>query len=85
MRRGTCVKCGAATVRAAPNGVQLGEHVQAVVRPDLAPGFRGFVRSHATDAWTYACTTCGYFEHYLLDPQALAFVAHSWRPVPVSG
>lgn len=81
MRRGTCVKCGSTTVRAAANGVQLGEHPFAVLRPNIGPGFRGVVRTHRTDIWTFLCTTCGYTELYVLDPEALAFATEQWGQV----
>ena len=84
MRRGTCGKCGAATVRAAANGMALGEYEWAVLRPHLEPGFRGIVRPHKSDLWTYACTTCGYVELHLIDPAALAYVTENWLPVPVT-
>jgi hypothetical protein len=83
MRRGTCVKCSAATVRAARNGVRLGEYEHASLRPHLEPGFRGIVRPQPADLWTYVCTTCGYLELHLIDASALAYVTESWLPVPV--
>lgn len=86
MRRGTCVKCGAATVRAAANGIDLGTAgVRALLRPHLEPGFRGAVRSQPADLWTFACTTCGFVEQYVLDPQAIAFIQQSWMPIPPAG
>ncbi|MBP7631552.1 MAG: hypothetical protein KA758_13950 [Acidimicrobiales bacterium] len=85
MRRGACVKCGSATVRAARNGVDLSGGqggVKARLRPDLPVDFRGMVRTHDTDVWAFACTTCGYLELQLFDPAALAFVTERWQPVP---
>ena len=84
MRRGTCVKCGATTVRAAANGMQLGDHEQAALRPHLEPGFRGAIRRQPAQLWTYACTTCGYVELHLIDPAALGYIAQQWLPVPVA-
>lgn len=81
MRRGTCPKCSATTVKAASNGLQLGEHPQAVLRTHVEPGFRGIRRNQPVDLWTYVCTTCGYVELHLLDPAGLAFVAENWAHV----
>jgi hypothetical protein len=40
------------------------------------------VRTHDADVWAFACTTCGYLELQFFDPEALAFVAERWQPVP---
>jgi hypothetical protein len=83
MRRGTCVKCGAAAVRAGRNALELGESLEVRLRPHLEPTFRGAVRPFATqDLWTYACTTCGYLELHLLDAAALSFIRERWLEVP---
>ena len=83
MRRGVCPKCGSATVRAARNGIDTGQTgITAVLRPDLPPDFRGVVRTHRADLYAYCCTSCGYVELHLPDPDDLAFVAQSWTPVP---
>ena len=34
---------------------------------------------HAVD--TYICTRCGYFEHYVADPEKLSEVANTWGQV----
>jgi hypothetical protein len=83
MRRGICVKCGAATVRAAANGIDHGTAgVKAVLRPHLEPGFRGVVQSQQADLWSFACTSCGYVEQYVLDPVGIAFIQQRWMPIP---
>ncbi|NLV56498.1 MAG: hypothetical protein GXY13_12895 [Acidimicrobiales bacterium] len=83
MRHGTCIKCGAATVRAAKNGVEMGERTgRTFVRPHLDAGFRGIVRNQPVDLWAFACATCGYLELHLLDPPALSFIAERWVEVP---
>jgi hypothetical protein len=83
VRRGICVKCGAATVRAARNGIGFsGGSPQGVLSPDLAPGFRGAVRNQQTDFWVFGCTTCGYLELYVLDPAGLSFMEQTWTPIP---
>lgn len=77
------MKCGAATVRAAANGLETGSAgVKARLRPHLEPGFRGAVQLQQADLWHFACTSCGYVEQYLLDPQAIAFITQSWMPIP---
>jgi hypothetical protein len=76
------VKCGADSVYAAANGVQFGDAGQVAIAPNLQPGFRGAVRRHRTDLWSFACTRCGHLEFQLLDPAALGFIAQQWSPVP---
>lgn len=83
MRRGICVKCGAATVRAAKNGLAMGERPdQTFLRPNIGPDFRGMVRNQGTDLWAFGCTTCGYLELFVLEAGGLAFMEQSWAPVP---
>jgi hypothetical protein len=84
MRRGTCVKCGATEVRAARNGLRLGEYHQPQLNPHLEPGFRGAVRSLNTEVWVYGCTACGYLELHTFDPAALQLMGETWLPVPVT-
>jgi hypothetical protein len=80
-----CVKCGAATVRAARNGIELSDHsARTRLRPNLPPDFRGAVRLAPADLWAYACITCGYVELFVLDPEGLAFIAQQWSPVPAA-
>ena len=83
MRRGSCVKCGSATVRAAKNGVEMGDQPsRTFLRPHVGPGFRGMVRNQEAELWAFACTTCGYLELHLVDPSSLAFIAQQWVEVP---
>ncbi|MFD0359848.1 hypothetical protein ACFQZZ_00050 [Nocardia sp. GCM10030253] len=54
--------------------------------PAIEPGFRGIRQGHNTHGmWQFICTTCGYLEMYVIDPEALGFVARTWSPVPVVG
>jgi hypothetical protein len=70
-------------VRAARNGVEMGEHPSAThLRPHLEPGFRGMVRTHGAELWAFACTTCGYLELHVLDAASLAYIAEHWVAVP---
>ena len=84
MRRGTCVKCGAATVRAAENGIVTGEFNDTSLRPHVGPDFKGAVRRKAVSMWAFACTTCGYVELHLIDPAAIAFITEKWVEVPAA-
>ena len=85
VRHGICVKCGAARVRAARNGIGLsGGSPQGVLVPDLPPGFRGAVRNQQVDFWVFGCVTCGYLELYMLDPNGLAYMDQHWTPVPTT-
>lgn len=84
MRDGRCVRCGATTVRAARNGIELGERPsQTYFRPHLDPGFRGIVRSHPGEVWNLLCTTCGHLEWAIYDPATIAYINEHWMPVPV--
>jgi hypothetical protein len=76
------VKCGAATVRAAKDGIQMGESTHTSLRPNIGPGFRGILRLHPTELWTFGCTSCGYVELFVLDPGGTAFMEQNWAPVP---
>lgn len=83
MRRGVCVKCGAATVRAARNGIETGQTGESsVLRPDVPPDFRGMALPHRADLWSFCCTSCGYVELHLPRPEDLAWVAQHWSEVP---
>lgn len=83
MRNGTCIKCGNATVHAARNALSLGGRHSASLYPQIEPGFRGIVTGHQTDGiWQFACGTCGYFEMYVLDAEAIAFIRQAWRLLP---
>ena len=62
-------------MRAAENGIEMGEHATPHLRPHLGPAFRGIVRNQAVKLWAFCCTTCGYVELQLLDPAAIAFVS----------
>jgi hypothetical protein len=83
MRDGCCTKCGASTIRAAKNGVDISERgMQAQLRPNVSEGFRGIVRNHPADIWNFVCLTCGYLEWGIYDPAALAYINEQWTAVP---
>jgi hypothetical protein len=84
MRRGICGKCGSSTVRAAENGVVMGESPgRTFLRAPLEPGDRGWVPHTEAKVWAFACTTCGYLELHVLDPVGIGYIAERWAPVPV--
>lgn len=74
MKRGVCVKCGAETVFAKDNGIFFGKH-GVVVRT-------GMLLLARTRLRPLVCTTCGYFELYIADPQKLSDVAKKWQHIP---
>jgi hypothetical protein len=82
MRNGICVKCGAATVKTAKNGIMVGERPEPVIRPHLERGFRGIARSHSGEVWVFVCMTCGYLEWAIYDPATLGFIDDKWQAVP---
>jgi transcription elongation factor Elf1 len=84
MRQGVCAKCGGTAIRAATNGLAIGSSARVGLRPHLEAGYRGAVRVHQTDLWTFACTTCGHLEMYVLDPAALDYIDQNWAPVTAS-
>ena len=80
MRSGRCVKCGAETVRAARNGIsRQSQHTTMFAHMEGPP--RGMVRPEAGQAWQFACTSCGYLEWWVLDPQTIQFIEGNWMPV----
>jgi predicted RNA-binding Zn-ribbon protein involved in translation (DUF1610 family) len=86
VRNGRCPTCGSTTIRAARNGLQLGENYAIGIRPHRAPDEQGVFRAHRTeDIWAFVCTTCGALELYVIDEQALAFIRERWVEVPPTG
>ncbi len=75
MRSGRCPKCGQATVhRPGPN--------QGLGYGGSGVGVRaGEILVWPTPLEQYICTTCGWFESYLADPDKLARVAAHWPHV----
>lgn len=82
MRRGVCIKCGTATVRAAANGIPTSEQPDTFLRPHVGPEFKEAIRRRSVDMWAFACTSCGYVELHLIDPRAIEFITESWVEVP---
>lgn len=84
MRRGVCPKCGYQTVRHGPAAMYVGTHPSTTTAHVMVPQ-RVLPTTEASPVDTFLCTYCGYFEQYLVSPAALAFAAHFWAPVPLSG
>lgn len=81
MRRGTCVKCQNATVIAARNAIS-DQSSHTPMWPHAEGRRRGMVRASQNQVWQFACTTCGYLEWWVLDPETLADMQSSWVAVP---
>jgi predicted nucleic-acid-binding Zn-ribbon protein len=75
MKNGQCPKCNSATVHSQTGGVFYYNPTLHVHTGSMEQGV-AFV--------SYICTTCGYFENYVIDPNKLAKVAATWPQVPVS-
>jgi predicted nucleic-acid-binding Zn-ribbon protein len=84
MRDGKCAKCGAATVRAARNGISDSAG-HTTMQENHEGRLRGIVRPFLGEAWQFACTSCGYLEWYVLDPATIAHIEGTWFPVEPSG
>lgn len=72
MKIGHCPKCGSSTVHTKRKGISLGDggvhvHTEGVSKP--------------TPLDHFVCTTCGYFEGYIVDPVRLEAVAGKWDKV----
>ena len=75
MRNGQCPKCNSTTIYSLPQGVYFyAGNAFHVHTGSLSMGI-AYV--------SFVCTTCGYFENYIADPNRLAEVASKWQKVPV--
>lgn len=86
MRQGTCTECGSATIRAARNAISgqvgnTGQGSHTGLLPHIVGQHRGILRPFQGEVWSYACLTCGRFEHRIHDPATLDFIAKNWVPV----
>ena len=73
MKNGQCPKCHSATVYSQTGGVFFNNNV-IHVRTSQADQAVPFV--------SYICTTCGYFENFIADPNKLVAVTRTWQKVP---
>lgn len=72
MKAGTCPKCSSSTVYTKRKGISLGDGGVHVYTEGV---------SKPTPLDHFVCTTCGYFESYIVDPSKLEAVARSWERV----
>jgi predicted nucleic-acid-binding Zn-ribbon protein len=77
MKNGICPKCGSATVHSKPQGIGFAQQTSVYI---YEAGSK-YAKPSSTNA--YACTTCGYFELYMLGTSVLNDIAQTWpRVVP---
>jgi hypothetical protein len=72
MKDGTCPRCQAKTVYAQRNGIYSGRG---------SPYVKTGAMNAASPVDSYLCTTCGYYENYVVDPPKLAEVARLWKHI----
>jgi hypothetical protein len=85
MRNGTCDKCGEATIRAARNGISdQSSHTTMHEHRDGGRRF-GMVIPRQGEAWQFVCTSCGYLEWWVLDPETISWIESKWVPVEPTG
>lgn len=72
MRNGHCPKCNSETVYSQSGGIFFYTNALHVRTSSLEQGVP-FI--------SYICTTCGYFENFVVDQQKLAAVAQKWQKV----
>ena len=72
MRNGRCAKCDSETVFSQPGGIFFYTNALHVRTSSLEQG---------VSFNSYICTTCGYFENYVNDPQKLVSVTQKWQKV----
>jgi hypothetical protein len=77
MKSGICPKCGSATVHSKPQGVGFAQQTSVYVYG------AGSKYAEPSSTTAYVCTTCGYFEVYMLGTSVLNDVASAWPKVPV--
>lgn len=74
------MKCQSATVIAGCNSISS-QSSHTGMWPHSEGKRRGMVRAYPGQVWQFACTTCGYLEWWVLDPETLADMASSWVTV----
>lgn len=73
MMNGVCSKCNSQTVYRKVKGIFYGGDGGHYIKT-------GFMNSRS-DYICFICTTCGYYENYILDKKALSKVAEKWDKV----
>ena len=72
MRNGKCARCGSKEIYHKVNGIVSGDKKIYVRISILSP---------ATDKETYICSSCGYYENYILDKNILNKLKENWIKV----
>ena len=73
MRNGKCPKCNCTTVHVKRNGISFGNGGIHVLTSEWV--------SKPMPLDHYVCTTCGYFESYLVDKAKLEAIEREWTQV----
>ena len=76
MRSGICPKCGSATIYSKPQGIGFAQQTSVYVYD------AGSKYAKPSSTVAYACTTCGYYELYMLGTSVLGDIATTWPRVP---
>ena len=76
MKNGQCPKCNSATVYSKTSGVFFYYNVINVRTSQI---------DRAIPFVSFICTTCGYYENFITDPNKLAEVTKTWQKVPTGG
>jgi predicted RNA-binding Zn-ribbon protein involved in translation (DUF1610 family) len=74
MRSGYCPKCHSTTIYRKEAGIIFSNNPAFTVRVRWTDLF--------TRYFSYVCSSCGYFENYIADPEKLKKVAQKWQKVP---
>ena len=72
MKNGTCPRCQSRTVYARRDGIFSGRG---------SPYVKTSMMSAPSAVNSYLCTTCGYYENYVVDAPKLAEVAKVWKHI----
>jgi len=73
MRNGKCPKCNSTTIYVKRKGISFGEGGVYVLTAEWVS--KPVLLDH------YICTTCGYFESYLVDKAKLEALEREWTKV----
>ena len=76
MKNGQCPRCGSTNVYTRQNGIKSQGDWWGLTTTPPGSTFTVYLRS---DVDTYLCTSCGYFENYVLDEGKLAEVPQKWN------
>lgn len=72
MKSGKCPRC---------NGTDVYHKINGVISGDKKIYVRISMLSPATDKETFVCSSCGYYENYIIDKSILNKVKEKWAKV----